>query len=389
MSSWRGRVAWAVVALGAGVLGTVLWLEGSFTASVIPLGMFSFSVLGGLIIRRRPRNAIGWIYLVDGTLFLLIFLADHLLAYGLERGIPAEAMWPIAWYTEWTWIPALFLLFVFSLLLFPDGRLPSPSWRPVAMTAGALMVGFTLVEAFARQLDTNLVVMPNPVGFLPVDDAEEGIQGVLLVGGVVASMLAAAVSLVVRYRRSRGPERQQLKWFALSGGILVSGFLGAGLVDAFTGWRPWLVDALVLSAYPIGTGIAILRYRLYDIDLVINRTLVYGSLTVLLGAVYVAGVVGLPRLLPLAEDNDLVVAGSTLAMAALFNRFRRRIQSFVDRRFYRRRYDAQRTVEAFSQRLRDQVDLETLVADLQWVVRDTLRPASVGVWLREQKEVLH
>ncbi|MGH8936069.1 MAG: hypothetical protein ACRDXD_07380 [Acidimicrobiia bacterium] len=389
MSSWRGRVAWAVVALGAGVLGTVLWLEGSFTASVIPLGMFSFSVLGGLIIRRRPRNAIGWIYLVDGTLFLLIFLADPLLAYGLERGIPAEAMWPIAWYTEWTWIPALFLLFVFSLLLFPDGRLPSPSWRPVAMTAGALMVGFTLVEAFARQLDTNLVVMPNPVGFLPVDDAEEGIQGVLLVGGVVASMLAAAVSLVVRYRRSRGPERQQLKWFALSGGILVSGFLGAGLVDAFTGWRPWLVDALVLSAYPIGTGIAILRYRLYDIDLVINRTLVYGSLTVLLGAVYVAGVVGLPRLLPLAEDNDLVVAGSTLAMAALFNRFRRRIQSFVDRRFYRRRYDAQRTVEAFSQRLRDQVDLETLVADLQWVVRDTLRPASVGVWLREQKEVLH
>jgi hypothetical protein len=215
--------------------------------------------------------------------------------------------------------------------------------------------------------------------------------GLLLVG---VAMVVSLVSVVVRFRRAGRTERQQIKWLAYAGALTVLFFSAqvlAGGPQRFAGLGiavGLLLLVLILPSIPIAVGIAILRYRLYDIELVINRTLVYGALTVLLGAMYVAGVVGLPQVLPLARDNDLVVAGSTLAVAALFSPARRKIQAFVDRRFYRRRYDARRTVEAFSARLRDQVDLETLSRDLEGVVRDTLQPASVGVWLREPEGVV-
>jgi hypothetical protein len=214
--------------------------------------------------------------------------------------------------------------------------------------------------------------------------AIEGSGFVLFVG----ALLAGVGSLVVRYRLSRGEERQQLKWVAFS--VLVLGFslLSTTFLEAINGEAQVpdqlenLATTATLALMTVAIGVAILRHRLYDIDLVINRTLVYGTLTLLLGALYVAGVVGLPMLLPLEKASDLVVAASTLAVAALFSPLRGMIQEFVDRRFYRSRYDAQRTIEAFSSRLKDQADLESLARDLQAVVRETVRPTVASLWLR-------
>jgi len=211
-------------------------------------------------------------------------------------------------------------------------------------------------------------------------------------------LLAVSIgSVVIRQRRAEGLERLQLRWFTSAVGLVVVLVVAQGMVflryESGTALPPWatvisylgIVSSAVL---PLAVGIAILRYRLYDIDRIINRTLVYGALTAILVLAYVGSVVLLGGLLrPVTGSNDLAVAGSTLAVAALFAPARRRIQAFVDRRFYRSRYDAARTVEAFSARLRDEVNLDTLTRDLQGVVRDTLQPTSVSVWLREPERM--
>ena len=284
---------------------------------------------------------------------------------------------------HWAFAPGAGLLATLTLLLFPTGHPPSSRWRWVVWVVG---------------LAITLMVVPMAVATWPsrasLPDEGEAVSAAFLLQGiglllVGVAMVASLVSLVVRFRRAGGTERQQIKWLAYAGTLTVLVFSGevlAGGPQRLAGLGVvvgLLLLIVIVPSIPIAVGIAILRYRLYDIDLVINRTLVYGALTVLLGAVYVAGVVGLPRLLPLAEDNDLVVAGSTLAVAALFSPLRRRVQAFVDRRFYRLRYDAQRTLEAFSARLREEVDLDTLSAELVGVVRHTLQPASVRVWLAD------
>jgi hypothetical protein len=250
----------------------------------------------------------------------------------------------------------------------------------VVVGSGAL----TILAALDPQLGLRdePVSVANPIGVAWLGDVEEPPVAFVLFPILVISSAGAVASLVARFRRASGEERQQLKWFTYAGVILIAGFVIFGVLDASIGDRVTLIEPVLLSLPPVAAGIAILRYRLYDIDLVINRTLVYAALTGFLGLVYVAGVVGLSQLLPV-EGNDLAVAGSTLAVAALFSPARRRIQAFVDRRFYRRRYDAARTVEAFSSRLRDQVDLETLRSDLVGVERETLQPSSVEVWIKE------
>jgi hypothetical protein len=271
------------------------------------------------------------------------------------------------------------------LLLFPDGRLPSPRWRPVAWCAAlgilCFVVGYTLK---AGPLD-DFPRITNPYG---VDSPI--LEAVAIAGAILASasMVASAVSLIVRMRRAGRAERQQIKWLAYGGAVSVGAVFVGGVISI---WSPDAAISVIgfgLLGVPIFTGVAIARYRLYDIDIIINRTLVYGSLTALLALMYFAVVTLTQALLRTLTDQErlpqLVVVASTLVIAALFNPLRRRIQSFIDRRFYRRKYDARKTLEAFSVKLRDETDLEALRDDLVGVVRETMQPAHVSLWLRPE-----
>ncbi|HZC02564.1 MAG TPA: hypothetical protein VE844_14775, partial [Gammaproteobacteria bacterium] len=287
----------------------------------------------------------------------------------------------------WLWLPTVGLLAIYLLLLFPDGRLPSRRWRPLAWLSGLVMVLLGVDSVLSPGELTDLEGMRNPFGLEGAPwlvDAE-----IVLLLLFVACILASAVSLILRYRHSGGEVRQQIKWIALAGsfvGMLLSTVLGVIIVSEVMGgsggitplWLQILLFVMVLSftGVPVAIGFAVLKYRLYDIDLLINRTLVYGSLTVSLAVVYFGGVTvtqAIFRTLTGQEEQpQLAVVVSTLVIAALFNPLRRRIQSFIDRRFYRRRYDAAKTLEAFSAKLRDETDLDALSNDLVGVVRDTM-----------------
>jgi hypothetical protein len=278
------------------------------------------------------------------------------------------------WLQGWFWM--LFIgLIVFLLLLFPTGRLPSRRWRPFAWVSVAMISGGVIWSSIISP-DVGFNAPPSPVQL-----------SVLLLGGV------AAASLVVGRRGARGVERQQIKWllyvgplFFIAAGLHV-GFYYFWLTERSWGlWASYLLVAVGGLSSPMAIGIAILRYRLYEIDLIINRTLVYGSLTAILVALYFVGIVVLQRVFVLltGQKSTLAVVASTLVIAALFNPLRRRIQAFIDRRFYRRKYDARKTLEAFSAQLRDETDLEPLSDDLLGVVRETMQPAHVSLWLRPE-----
>jgi hypothetical protein len=278
------------------------------------------------------------------------------------------------WLQGWFWM--LFIgLIVFLLLLFPTGRLPSRRWRPFAWVSVAMISGGVIWSSIISP-DVGFNAPPSPVQL-----------SVLLLGGV------AAASLVVGRRGARGVERQQIKWllyvgplFFIAAGLHV-GFYYFWLTERSWGlWASYLLVAVGGLSGPMAIGIAILRYRLYEIDLIINRTLVYGSLTAILVALYFVGIVVLQRVFVLltGQKSTLAVVASTLVIAALFNPLRRRIQAFIDRRFYRRKYDARKTLEAFSAQLRDETDLEALSDDLLGVVRETMQPAHVSLWLRPE-----
>jgi hypothetical protein len=318
---------------------------------------------------------------------MLIFLGDS---------IPGSGPYPvtIAALTQATWIPPVGLLGIYLILLFPDGKLPSRRWRPLAWLSGVVMVLASLGITFAPGPLEGHPGVRNPFGLEAAPwIATAGIVILLL---LPLCMLASALSLVLRYRRSRGEEREQIKWIAFAASVVGLLYLIA-MVSSLTYSGPWgsagtplwlglLQQAALVSfpAVPIAVGFAVLQYRLYDIDLLINRTLVYASLTATLVALYVGGIVLLQRVFVLltGQKSTLAVVASTLLIAALFNPLRRRIQSFVDRRFYRSKYDARKTLEAFSAKLRDETDLEALNNDLVGVVRETMQPAHVSLWLR-------
>jgi hypothetical protein len=296
---------------------------------------------------------------------------------------------------EWIWVPAVGLLGTYLILLFPDGRLPSRRWRPLAWLSGAVITLASAGFALSPGTMDGLPGIPNPFGlekYLWIADATLGVMLLLPL-----CILASAASLVLRFVRSGGEEREQIKWLAFAASILGLGIFSYGipasiLPDDAGGaeplWQNLLEDAVTLSfaGIPVAVGIAILRYRLYDIDLLINRALVYGSLTATLALVYVGGVVGLQsafRALT-GQESTLAVVASTLAIAALFGPLRRRVQGFVDRRFYRKKYDATKTLAAFNARLRDQTDLEALSDDLVGVVREAMQPEHVSFWLRSE-----
>ena len=349
------------------------------------LAFAAFMVVGAVIVAHRPGNALGWIFAAIGLLSAVGVLAMEYAEYAYltnPGSLPGAAV--AAWFSWW-WLPILGLIFVFTPLLFPTGRLPSPRWRPVAVVGGLAIAAVTLLGAVrpTLKLQNEEVYLPNPVGLAGAPDPENGTLGAVLLGVLAACMAASVVSVVLRFRRSEGVERQQLKWFTSAAALMLVVQLATMTVlpDGVAGD---LLFGLSIALVPIAAGVAILRYRLYDIDRLINRTLVYGLLTAILGLVYAGAVLVLGDLFSGigAEPPSWVVAGATLAVATLFRPARRRIQTAVDRRFNRRRYHAAKTIEAYSARLRDEVDLDTISTELLAVVDQTMEPTRVSLWLR-------
>jgi hypothetical protein len=381
---WLPR-AGVVVTAALFVVANVMAFQGSYAGAtqdlfslVLTAALLAFPIAGMLLVRRSPENVIGWLFCAVGPLFGLMissqtYVENYILADGVTGGFADFTLWVAVW----TGPISYSLITAFLLLLFPTGRLLSRRWRAVAfLTAGSvtlLVVGTML----ARELDDyEQLENPYAIGsaFEKILEAARGVGWILL----SISVLLAGVSLIVRFRRSKGVERQQLKWMALAASLLFVSQLSWFVSEGFAG----VLTGISYLALPIAVCIAILRYRLYDIDLIINRTLVYGGLTAVLATTYFGMVVLLQGAIPATSDSDLTIAGSTLAVAALFRPLRSRVQGFIDRRFYRGRYDAQMTLESFSARLRNEVDLDQLSSNLVTVVRETMQPEHASLWLR-------
>ena len=350
--------------------------------------VLTFSVVGAIIASRQPRNAIGWIFCGIGLVVSLNSLAGSYAEYQLAGGSAAGRLAETAaWFSSWSWTLWLYVPTTFLLLLFPDGRLPSPRWRPVAWGAALGVISFVAGYALDPGPLGDFPRITNPYGVdSPILDAI-AVAGTILAG---ASMLASAVSLIVRMRRAGRVERQQIKWLAYGGALVVGAVFVAGVIAIWFEEVGISLIVIGLLGVPIFTGVAIARYRLYEIDIVINRTLVYGALTTALALVYFGGVATIQAIFRALtgqeEQGQFAIVVSTLVIAALFNPLRRRIQGFVDRRFYRSKYDARKTLEAFSAKLRDETDLRALNDDLVRVVRETMQPAYVSLWLRPSTE---
>jgi hypothetical protein len=352
------------------------------------LGWGAYPTVGAVIVARQPHNRVGWLCCAIGFLLGPAFFGQDYAWYALihePESVPGG--WAMAWLGQWPWYLALGVLSLL-LLLFPNGRLVSPRWRPVAWMLAADIAAIWVWAASApRPLEgRGLEALTNPLGLQQAEAAFRLLAAIAIPIGALLAVLSVA-SIVVRFRRAEGVERQQLKWFTYAA-VLVTllwlVFFAAGLER----WLPpvlvHIVSEIWLGGIPVAIGIAVLRYRLYDIDRIINRTLVYGALTALLGVVYASIVLTLGQLFGgLSEDPpSWVVAGATLAVAALFQPARQRIQAVVDRRFNRRKYNATKTVEAFSLRLREEVNLEALSAELLAVVDQTMQPTRASLWLR-------
>ncbi|MFL6223036.1 MAG: hypothetical protein ACJ75K_09460 [Actinomycetes bacterium] len=379
--AWSLLAAWTAV---VAVLVTLSAVNGTFRPDALTdsvpllLAFATFLVVGALIVGHRPENAVGWIFAAIALLAVAGALAEEYATFASAHRLAGGVL--AAWFASWAWYPTVALVLLFTPLLFPDGRPPSPRWRPVAWLAGATTAAFVVLAAVQPTLELGAGRVANPIGVAAVGNPEDNVPGLVLLDLIGVLVVAAVVSLVVRFRRSRGDERLQLKWFTYACALLPLLVLGDRLPDPLAN----LLFAVVVSFLPVAAGVAVLRYRLYEIDRLINRTVVYGLVTVLLAGVYAGLVLVLgQRSGGVAGDPpSWVVAGATLAMAALFGPARRRVQAAVDRQFNRGRYDAARTNEAFSARQRDQVDLDTLAAELLAVVDQTVQPTRSSLWLR-------
>jgi hypothetical protein len=341
-----------------------------------------FAGVGLLIASRQPGNAIGWIFLAAGVAAGFANLAHSYAQHWVDGKGGSDGLGKAAaLYGSLSWMPFILVPATFLLLLFPDGHLPSRRWRPVAWCAAAGIAANFVAEGLHRGRIEDFPQVRNPIGVSgPLLDLLQG----LAVLGLAIGVFGSSASLIVRFRRSRGEQRQQMKWLALAGAVAAATLpIAIVLWDVIGDTAANGAIMLSVLGLPVTTGVAILRYRLYDIDVVINRTLVYGALTATLALSYLGSVLLLQLALrPLTADSNLAIAGSTLAVAALFRPARARIQAAVDRRFYRRKYDAARTLERFGTRLRDQVALDNLSGELRTVVAETMQPAHVSLWLR-------
>ncbi len=399
-------LAWSLWLLGVLLLllSPLLWLLNApppdyYVRMFAGVVMGVFLTVGALVADRHTHNAVGWLLLLGALLMALQFFAEPYARYALVTqpgALPGGLV--MAWLTTWLGHLAVGVMFTFVPLLFPSGHLPSPRWRPLAWLAGGLLlVGtlFAMTEPGALQL---LPAIPNPLGVARASSAVQLFD--TLTGALLGlSVVLSGLSLIWRFRHAAGEERQQLKWLAYAAvlAILFFGFWAVvpasndPLITAISD----MVLSLVLVAFAAAIGIAILRYRLYDIDLLIRRTLIYSVLSAALVLTYLGVVVLLQQLFRAltGHDSNAAIVISTLAIAALFNPLRQRIQAFIDRRFYRRKYDAQKTLAAFGQTVRNEVELDKLTGELLRVIEETMQPVHVSIWLRdvteESKEPTH
>jgi hypothetical protein len=374
------RLAWGLWGLAAALLAAAVALDPvqalRSVVGVLALLSLTFLTVGAFLSGRRPANAVGWLLLGWGMVMAVTSFTNAYVHRGLVRD-PGSLPGPgwAAWVEAVVWHPA-FALLAFLLLLFPHGRLPSRRWRPFAWLTAAAYLTLSVSAALAPGAVELYYPTVTPPVRLPGSGTADVVFGVLLPAQLLL-LLVALASLVPRLRRANGEERQQVKWFVYTVMTVIVLFVAGILVFGAGFLFP------LFGLIPVSVAVAVFKYRLYEIDRLINRTLVYGLLTALLIGVYAALVFLLGRLLdPATGDSALAVAASTLAVAALFQPARRRVQELVDRRFNRRRYDAARTVERFSGRLRDHVDLDTLSSELLAVVDRTVQPASASLWLR-------
>jgi hypothetical protein len=386
MSHRAAWLAWSVCGLTVVLIACTVALaflnRSEVRAVIFPLGVTLCAVVGGLVASRRPANPVGWFFLGIGGCMAITIVAAEYATYGLPG---AQAM---AWLQSWLWVPGVMLLLCFLPLYFPNGRLVSRRWRWVVRLA--LFSCVTGAALFAlRPGQMPYMGVDNPLGIEALRSVSDLLEPVYL-ALYFFLWFASAASLVVRFRRSGSLERQQIKWLAFAALAVPVWFLTNAPIEAAVPNLFQVVDALIFSAViPVTAGVAILRYRLYDIDVVINRTLVYGSLTAMLVALYWGGVATIQvifrALTGQEQQPQLAIVVSTLVIAALFNPLRRRIQGFIDRRFYRRKYDARKILEGFSTKLRNETDLDALNAELVRAVRETMQPSHVSLWLRPDK----
>jgi hypothetical protein len=400
-SAWSMAVFSAIVVMTGLVISLLPLIAGEkdviFSHQFFtPVFTITYGVVGALVASRHPRNPLGWIFCAIGFLSALNMFGAGYVKYDLlavqSGSLPGADF--ARWLDTWVWLLNVLLPVTFLLLLFPNGRLPSPRWRPIAWAAGLGTIAVIFGMAFhPGSLGAMGISESNPFGIpggAEVTNALMAVSVPLLLVGVLGSI----ASVVVRFRHAVGIERAQLKWLAFAGLIVVPGNI--------LGWIPvmvWpdnpatmevsiVIQSATIVNIVIATGIAMLRYRLWDIDIIINRTLVYGLLTATLLVVYLVLVWASQTLLSslLGRDNNVVLVGSTLVVAALFLPLRHRIQQLIDRRFYRRKYDAQKTLDAFSSTLQEEVDLEQLCERLLTVVQETMQPAFLCLWVRPSKQ---
>ncbi len=355
---------------------------GIFSVGGVVLGA-TYGIVGWIIASRRPDNAIGWVFLAIGLSQAIDVFAGVYSTYGLAvapGSLPFAA--ELSWVAVWAWAPGFTLLVTLSVLLFPDGRPPSPRWRPVLWASFAVMALLCVpvaIAAWPYRGDALLFTGAPPEGGMV------GVAFGLQFIGILASpfvALASIAGMVVRFRRSGPTPRQQLKWFTYAAIPEIAFLISSGFIT-YPPLVGTIAGVLIAPLLPVAAAIAILRYRLYEIDRLVSRTIAYAVVTGGLLAVYLVVNVGLTTVFSsMASGNSFAVAASTLVVAALFTPVRRRVQRVVDRRFDRARYDAERTTSAFSERLRNEVDLAAVAADLDDTVRAAIAPSRVGVWLR-------
>jgi hypothetical protein len=408
MSARASRVAWSLwgLALGFAAVGLFFGIlsfpaplpEGRepLLASIVVLDVLLvlYGTLGALIVSRRPRNSIGWIFCFMavslGVLSAASGYADYAL-YVSRDPLPGTAL--AAWVTNWLPVAAVYVAVCFLFLLFPDGRPASPRWRPVIWILSVVAV----VAILASALEPRIFTFPSVENPLALGESVARVAGVaneLTDFAAIPTFLVSLASMIVRLRRARGRERLQLKWVAYAASLTATSFAASFAAGSATDWRAvsdafFLLGVVGFASIPVAAGVAILRHRLYDIDVLINRTLVYGALTVSLAMVYLGSVAVLQYAFRAVTGggSQLTVVASTLVIAALFVPLRRRVQGFVDRRFYRRKYDAAKTLESFSAKLRDETDLDRLGGELVSVVNATVQPAHASLWLRRPAEM--
>lgn len=359
-----------------------------------PLFVISYAVVGGLVLARYPRHVVGWLLLVLSGVFLSSIFVGFVVVLVVNGGM--EISDPVArvalWISFWNWIPQFALPVVFLPLYFPTGRLLSRRWRIVSAAAVVAMISFMAANAISPATEIDGQSYANPL-VVPGGEAISGILNTVSSPFFIFAFFGALASMIVRYRRAGATERLQMKWLFYPIGIAIiwwvplGGILSwiapqlAARIEADFGLIPFFLVTLVI---PVAIGVAILRYRLFDIDVIIRRTLVYGMVTAALAVIYFGSVVLLQQLSARlsGEQSPVAIVISTLLIAAMFSPVRRRVQEFIDRRFYRTRYNKEQTLDGFAQAARDETDLEVLTAELVSVVQATMQPESIRVWLR-------